>query len=121
MKAKERHRTKLIEFIGNPENDFPDRTEMATSVLGFSQQSTLYRHFSSEELTEIERAGFEIRKGQTAKQRAQVYTALFNQAKKGNVQAAKEYLDRVEGKVADKVEAKVDSEVVIIVDIEDAD
>lgn len=99
MTAKERKRLKMIEYIGNPENDFPSRSELALSVLGYKHVESLYRAFTTDELTEIE-----LRMRGTAGKRARVYDALYREAVKGNVQAAKEFLDRTEGKVKDKVE-----------------
>ena len=104
LTAKERHKAKLLEYIGNPDNDFPDRTEMAVSVLGFKRHCNLYRHFSPVELDAIENEAFEIRKKKTARERSNVYKALYKEAKSGNVQAAKEFLDRTEGKVTDKID-----------------
>jgi hypothetical protein len=35
MIAKERHKIKLLEYLGNPENDFPNKVYMNDVVLGF--------------------------------------------------------------------------------------
>ncbi len=35
MKAKERHKCKLLEYLGNPDNDFPNRLYMNDVILGF--------------------------------------------------------------------------------------
>jgi len=49
-----------------------------------------------------------MRMKQTARQRVYVYEALYREAIKGNVSAAKEWLDRVEGKVTEKVDVTSD-------------
>lgn len=105
--VKERNRVKLVEYIGNPDNEFPDRTEMAVTVLGYTTTVTLYRQFKPFELSEIEAEGFELRKKRSARERSKMYKSLYDEGLKGNVQAAREYLDRTEGKVTDKLDAKI--------------
>ena len=104
--AKLRHRLTLIEYLGNPENDFLIRADMAR-LLDISGQ-VFYAHFSPVDLDAIEAEAFEIRKARTTRQRVVVYEALYNQAVKGNVKAIKEFLDRVEGKVIDKKEVTLE-------------
>jgi len=104
--AKERHKQRLLKFLGDPENDYPPRQDYA-KLLKVSVV-TLYKHFPPDELQEIENEAYEIRKRNSAKQRATVLKAMLEEAKSGNVQAAKEYLDRTEGKVTDKHEHKID-------------
>lgn len=60
--VKARNRVKLAEYIGNPDNEFSDRTEMAVTVLGYTTTVTLYRQFKPFELSEIEAEGFKLRK-----------------------------------------------------------
>ena len=103
-KAKTKHTRHILEYISDPENEFPTRTAMATEILNFSDQSYLYKIFSSQELTDIEEKGMEERKKRSSPQRAQVYNALLKAAKNGNTQAIKEFLDRTEGKVKEKME-----------------
>ena len=33
MKAKDRHRIKLLEYLGNPENDWPNKLYMNNKVI----------------------------------------------------------------------------------------
>jgi hypothetical protein len=105
MTAKERHREKIMKFLSDPENDYPPRQEYA-ALLGITVQ-TFYHHFSPGELQEIENEAYEIRKKNSTRQRAEVLKAIFSEAKTGNVSAAKEFLDRTEGKVTEKIEADV--------------
>lgn len=104
MSRKNRRRTELLEYWGNPENYFLSRTHAALEVLKYSDAAAIYKTFTPAELTEIEAEAMESRRRKTARQRAHVYTALYNEAIKGNVQAAKEFLDRTEGKVTEKVD-----------------
>ena len=101
--AKERHRQRLLVYLGDWENDFPRRIEMP-EILGI-KRTTLYKHFSPNELLEIENEGLELRKKNSGRQRAAVYRSMVSEAKGGNVSAQKEFLDRTEGKVIDKLEA----------------
>lgn len=105
--AKKKSRMKLVEFIGNPDNEFPNRTDMAVTVLGYKTTVSLYRLFTPLELSEIEGEGFELRKKRSARERSKIYKSLYDEGLKGNVQAAREYLDRTEGKVTDKLDAKI--------------
>ena len=104
MKRKEQHRAKLLDYWGNTENEFLNRHQAALTVLNYSDSSSLYRIFSPEDLDEIEAEAMAMRMKQTARQRVNVYEALYREAIKGNVSAAKEWLDRVEGKVTEKVD-----------------
>ena len=102
--TKESKRLKMVQYISDPDNIFPTRSDLAVTVLGYKHTVTLYKLFSPDELTEIETEGLELRKKRTARQRAAVYDALYREAVNGNVPAIKEYLDRIEGKIKDKVE-----------------
>jgi hypothetical protein len=104
MTAKERHRKKMLEFWGNPENDFVNRVTMHTEVLGLTAQ-TFYRHFTPFEIQDIENEAYDTRKKNSTRQRGEVIQALYEEGKTGNVPAAKEFLDRTEGKVPDKLDA----------------
>lgn len=112
--------------MGDPNNDFPNRSQMSLSVLGYKQIKTLYVHFTVDELYEIEAEAWEIRKKRTVKQRSDVYHALYKRAigyshpdvhisnYQGDITktdiikvyppdpaAAKEFLERTEGKTPD--------------------
>jgi len=97
MTAKERHTENLKSFLGNPENAYPQRKEYGP-LLTISLV-TLYRNFTPDELQDIENEAYDIRKKNSTRQRAEVLTAMFNEAKTGNVSAANLFLERTEGKV----------------------
>lgn len=126
MTRKEKNRQILLAYMGDPENDFPNRSQMALSVLGYKQIRTMYFHFSPDELYEIEIEAWEIRKKRTIRQRSDVYHALYKRAigfehpdvhisnYQGDItktdiikvyppdpSAAKEFLERTEGKTPD--------------------
>lgn len=105
MPKKQTHRRNILEYLSNPENKWLNRTEIAMAICGYKEAPPLYRLFTLKELDQIEEEALEERKRRCAGQRVMVYESLYRQARQGNVQAAKEWLDRVEGKVAHKVEA----------------
>ncbi len=113
MTAKEKHRKRLLEYLGNPENDFLNRSAMASEILKLSAK-TFYRHFAPHEIQEIELAAYEERKKNSARQRGIILNSLYTEGKGGNVPAAKEFLDRTEGKVPDKLDATVTKRKIVI-------
>lgn len=153
MAVKKKNRIKLIEYLSDPENEFPNRTQMALSILGYKQVKSMYRLFSTAELEEIENEAWENRKARTVKQRADVYHAMYKRAvgyshnavhilsnrvkiidKDGNLiektealkvpivkhyppdrAAAQEYLDRTEGKIAEKIDHTIESKSGVLV------
>ena len=48
--AKGRARIKIIEFIGNLENDFPARSVLARNACGYKDSKYIYRLFTLSEL-----------------------------------------------------------------------
>jgi len=95
--AREKHRARLLEYLSDPEQDYPDRGTYQKH-LGIAGK-TLYYHFTPADLTA---EAYEIRKKNSARPRAAVLKALLASAKKGSVQAAREYLDRTEGRVMER-------------------
>jgi hypothetical protein len=106
--AKDIAKDKLLKYLGDPENDFVSRAKLSNEVLGYKNPNQINCLFTAAELQEIEAEAFEIRKKNSSKNRAELYGALYREGKKGNVQAIKEYLDRVEGKVTDKHKIEAD-------------
>jgi hypothetical protein len=100
LNARERHRRKLLDYLGNPENDFPARQAYAKEILGIAV-GTMYRHFSPDDMQDIENEAYSIRKQRSSKQRSILLKTLFDEARSGNVQAIKEFFDRTEGKAPD--------------------
>jgi hypothetical protein len=62
MKAKDRHRIKLLEYLGNPENEWLTRSRLSTEALGFRRENQVYRVFTVEELNQIEVEALDIRR-----------------------------------------------------------
>lgn len=95
MKAKQKHRTKMLEYLGNPENDIPNREGLAYAI-GI-KKPTLYMHFTPEELSEIEAEGLSERRKKYAPQISKVDTALLKKASSGDPLACKLVYQRFEG------------------------
>ncbi|MCG8643425.1 MAG: hypothetical protein MI862_27100 [Desulfobacterales bacterium] len=139
MKAKDRHKKKMLEYWGDPENDFVNRGTMHKEVLKISGK-TFYGHFTPAELLEIESEASKLRRERSGKQRANVLGALYKRAVgyshpdvhisvyQGDViitditkhyppdpVSAREFLDRTEGKVAEKVDHTIDSKSGVLV------
>lgn len=106
MRAKDKHRAVLVEHMGDWDNLFPNRTQMA-DILGI-KLTTLNYHFSPAELNEILNEGLELRKKNSAVPRAEVYKAMRLAAGDGVVPAQKEFLDRTEGKVVERLKVGMD-------------
>jgi len=127
LNATMRHRQVLVAYLSDPLNEFPPRTKYP-GICKISRP-TLYSHFSPNDLLDIENEAFENRKAMFVKERAEVYQALIRSARgytiphdhvftykgkpiivKGmkhyppNPVSAREFLDRIEGKVVQKTE-----------------
>ena len=48
------YKTKILEYLSNPENDWLDNAKLCRDVLNIARM-TLYRHFSLEEIEEIKK------------------------------------------------------------------
>lgn len=108
MIAKERHRLKLVEYLGNPDNEFFTRAEMYR-FLGIRRQ-TFYKHFSPAELRDIETEAMAARKGNSARILVAVYSTLEKMAMGGDIRAIREYLNRIEGRVTERKEVNMSGE-----------
>ena len=111
MTAKERHRKLMLEHWGDPANTFCSRIDMHNNVLRITQ-ATFYAHFTPLEITEIENEAAIERRKKYARERSNIIDTLYKEGKAGNVQAIKEFLDRVEGKVVEKSETKNEHRIV---------
>ena len=94
--TRDRNRDKLLQYLGNPENDWPDRTSMALKVLGYKSTASLYKMFTLAELQDIEREGLDIRRGKYSNLLARVDKSLIEAAIAGDPRAAKLVYQRFE-------------------------
>lgn len=99
MKAAERHKQTLIEYIADPDNEFPTRREMALDVIKYKDTSTLYKRFTPEELTEIEIEGLAMRRKRYTRDLSVIDRQVISQAQDGDLVAADMAYNRFEGSV----------------------
>ena len=96
MRAKERHKCKLLEYLGNPENDFPTRLFMNNEIIGFKDPTRIYKVFTLDELDEIEAEALKIRRKKYKPGIAKADKALLEKAHDGDVAAIKLCYQRFE-------------------------
>ena len=97
MKAKERHKCKLLEYLGNPDNPFPNRLYMNNEILGFRKSNGyMNKVFTVAELDAIEAEALEIRRRKYKPGLAKADKALFEAAEGGDVAAIKLCYQRFE-------------------------
>ena len=94
MEPKERHKLAIIEYIGDPENPFPKRLQLS-AICGITDQG-LRKHFSIQDLSEIERQGLDLRRTRYIKQAASVDASLIQKAEDGDPAAIKLFYQRFE-------------------------
>ena len=97
-----KNRRKVLDYLSDPENDFLTRCKLSTQVLGYAEESTIYRSLSPTILDEIEIEAFEIRKKRSSGQATRLFAVMYKNALDGDMVAAKEWLERTQGKVVNK-------------------
>ena len=107
MTAKETHRINILSYLAVWENKWPRSDTAIAKLLGISR-TALMKQFTPAEMAAIRNEGLELRKNNCATQRADIYTSMHKTGKKGNTTAQNSFLDRTEGKVADKVQLGFD-------------
>ena len=79
-KNKEMHRSTLLEYLSNPDNEYLNRAGLATVVLGFTSPCVLYHIFTPLELKEIEAEALELRRTMYGAKLAKVDQAVLKRA-----------------------------------------
>ena len=97
LMAKDLHRQTIIEYLSDPDNPHMNRSQLSVDLLGFSQQSVIYTHFTPAELAEIELEALELRRKCYATKLAQVDDGLISKAIAGGAAEAKLVYERFEG------------------------
>lgn len=97
QKARERARTKLIEYLANPANKPLRRIDYAIKILGYRHNTRLYSVFTPFEVSQIEREALELRRQQYAVELAKVDKGILKAAAEGDAHAAKLCYQRFEG------------------------
>ena len=86
---KEIRRQQILDYLGDPSKDFPDRSFIALSVCGYKEVSSLYKIFTKDELGEIEREGLDLRRKKYAPELSKADKGLLKRASEGDPQAVK--------------------------------
>ena len=72
-RVKEENKRKISTYLNDPDNEWLHRAGLGVTVCGYKDQRSLYKHFSPEELTELENEALEERKRRSSGKRAVVY------------------------------------------------
>ena len=95
MKAKDRHRDKLLRYLANPDNDWPNRGGLSIAI-GLKEE-TFRTHFNAADIDEMEATGLALRRRRCSSQSALVDKGLMKRAEEGDPAACKLYYQRIEG------------------------
>lgn len=87
--AKERNRDKLLRYLSNADNPWPDRKTLATTVLGYKHSQSIWTVFTGAELNEIEREALDNRRKRYASMLARADMGILRAAASGDARAAK--------------------------------
>ena len=87
----------IISYIGDPDNSFPTRTEIATKALELNDLPVLYKTFTPAELLDLERKGLDLRRSRYSRMLSNVDRAMISKAMTGDAQAARLCYQRFEG------------------------
>lgn len=106
MDAKERHKLKILEHLGNPENEWILRSHWSEEILGLSHSNQIYQYFNTEEISEIEKQLLDMRRARYHIFTGRIDNALIKRAEDGDPQAIKLFYQRHE-QWSEKLDHKV--------------
>ena len=107
-------------LLSNPNNEWLDRQDLATEVLGFAHGQAIHQTFKAAELDEIEAEALGMRRKQYAKHSVKIDKSLIDKAKEGKTRAAKLYYQRLEG-WAEKQDHRVSGEINVVLQMPEPD
>jgi len=94
---KQRRKTILLEYLSNPNNDFPTRAYLSCHVLGYKSTTQINQLFTPDELQEIESEALAERRRKCARESIKVDQNVVRQAQAGdNPKWAELYYKRFE-------------------------
>ena len=94
---KQENKRKLLEYLGNPANEFPTRVFMNDVVLGYDKSAQyIYKIFTLEELAKIEQEALAARRLKYSPGIAKIDRALILKALEGDTAAIKLCYQRFE-------------------------
>jgi len=94
---KDIKKSKLLTYLGNPENEFLARVDWSIKILGYKQDNAIYKAFTPAECSEIEIEALAMRRANSAPKSVKIDKALYDAASGGDVAAMKLYYERIEG------------------------
>jgi len=94
--SKETIRVKIVEYLANPDNKPPTRTELAL-ILGYSEVPAMYKMTPAVELDKLYDEALELRRKRYAASLMDVDRGQLKSAAKGDSAAAKLIYQRFEG------------------------
>lgn len=94
--TKIRYREKILDYLRNPDNEWPTRRDISEKILG-CHQTALYKHFTTDELDALEQEALLLRRKQYPKELISVDKSMLKKAKGGDTRAAKLIYERIEG------------------------
>lgn len=93
--AKLQHRMRLLDYLSNPENEWPRRSQYCDCIR--ISNSALHQFFTPDELLKVDAEALAIRRGQYHKVSAKVDKALEEAATEGTAADRKLYYQVKEG------------------------
>lgn len=106
----------MLEYCGNPDNEYPNREGLAVLVMGYANKSSMYSMFTPDELSELDRQALEIRRKKYAPHLSEIDRALIAQAKTGDSRACELAYKRFEGWTPTERRINEDNVKLLIVD-----
>lgn len=97
MTSKDKKELKLLEFLENTTEDWPDRQTLGQEVLGYKNGQSIWNVFTAEDLDRIEQNALERRRAKFARFSAVIDQSLIEKALGGDTAAMKLYYQRFEG------------------------
>ena len=97
MTSKDKKELKLLEFLENTTEDWPDRQTLGQEVLGYKNGQSIWNVFTAEDLDRIEQNALERRRAKFARFSAVIDQSLIEKALEGDTAAMKLYYQRFEG------------------------
>jgi len=78
--AKDRARDKLLQYLGNPENEWLPRIKLSTEVLGYTTTTAIHNMFTADELCEIDNEALALRRKKYASRISEVDRGMLSKA-----------------------------------------
>ena len=91
-----KNRQLLMDYLSNPDNPEVKRTDYSKKILGYKQNSQIYKFFTPAEINEIEWDALQEKRKRYAPKIAKIDNAMITAAEDGNANAGKLCYQRFE-------------------------